>query len=149
MYLAAANTQQPPNNNSDDDDVDILPVGDRITGGNGPQHKYCIVSIMGPQSSGKSTLLNLCFGTRFDIMDHSQGRHQVTTGIWIGNCPKTPDILVLDLEGTDSAERDVNRGNFERQTALMALTLSEVLIINLWSSDIGKAAGMNVDTLRS
>eukprot|EP01083_Nonionella_stella_P314687 1134646_1 len=113
--------------------------------------KYAIISIMGPQSSGKSTLLNKLFGSNFEVMDHTRGRHQVTTGIWIGNCPKVVarDLLVLDLEGTDSAERKQNRTNFERQTSLMALTLSEVLIINMWASDIGRSTGMNVDTLRA
>eukprot|EP01084_Bolivina_argentea_P146674 256752_1 len=111
--------------------------------------KYAIISIMGPQSSGKSTLLNKLFGSKFAVMDHTRGRRQVTTGIWIGNCPKAKDLMVLDLEGTDSAERKQNRSNFERQTSLMALTLSEVLIINMWASDIGRSTGMNVDTLRA
>jgi len=111
--------------------------------------KYAIISIMGPQSSGKSTILNKLFGTRFEVMDHTKGRHQVTTGIWLGSCPKAQDLMVLDLEGTDSAERKQNRSNFERQTSLMALTLSEVLIINMWAQDIGRSTGMNVDTLRA
>eukprot|EP01084_Bolivina_argentea_P116449 206912_1 len=67
----------------------------------------------------------------------------------MGSCPKARELMVLDLEGTDSAERKQNRSNFERQTSLMAMTLSEVLIINMWASDIGKATGMNVDTLRA
>lgn len=50
--------------------------------------KYAIISIMGPQSSGKSTILNKLFGTKFEVMDHTKGRHQVTTGIWLGSCPK-------------------------------------------------------------
>ena len=111
--------------------------------------KYAIISIMGPQSSGKSTILNKLFETKFAVMDHTKGRQQVTTGIWIGQSPKTDKILVLDLEGTDSSERKTSRGNFERQTSLMALTLSEILIINMWSNDIGRASGMNVDTLKS
>ena len=53
-----------------------------------PSQKYAIISIMGPQSSGKSTILNKLFGTRFEVMDHTKGRHQVTTGIWLGSCPK-------------------------------------------------------------
>uniref|UniRef100_A0A6N2M7K3 GB1/RHD3-type G domain-containing protein n=1 Tax=Salix viminalis TaxID=40686 RepID=A0A6N2M7K3_SALVM len=36
---------------------------------------YAIVSIMGPQSSGKSTLLNHLFGTNFREMDAFKGRH--------------------------------------------------------------------------
>eukprot|EP00484_Ammonia_sp_Unknown_P018069 CAMPEP_0197027940 /NCGR_PEP_ID=MMETSP1384-20130603/7789_1 /TAXON_ID=29189 /ORGANISM="Ammonia sp." /LENGTH=822 /DNA_ID=CAMNT_0042456869 /DNA_START=23 /DNA_END=2491 /DNA_ORIENTATION=+ len=111
--------------------------------------KYAIISIMGPQSSGKSTILNKLFGTKFEVMDHTKGRRQVTTGIWIGSCPRARDLMILDLEGTDSAERKQNRSNFERQTSLMALTLSEILIINMWAADIGRATGMNVDTLRA
>jgi len=121
----------------------------RQTSRGGDHQKYAIISIMGPQSSGKSTILNELFGTNFDVMDHTKGRHQVTTGIWIGSCPKARDLMVLDLEGTDSAERKQNRSNFERQTSLMALTLSEVLIINMWATDIGRSTGMNVDTLRA
>jgi len=94
---------------------------------------YFVVSIMGPQSSGKSTILNLLFGCKFDVMDHTRGRKQVTTGIWIGSSPKTKNVLVMDLEGTDSVERKQNRGNFERQTSLMALALSEILIVNVWA----------------
>eukprot|EP01084_Bolivina_argentea_P184914 318910_1 len=45
---------------------------------NDSTQKYAIISIMGPQSSGKSTILNKLFGTKFDVMDHYKGRHQVT-----------------------------------------------------------------------
>jgi len=34
---------------------------------------YAVVSIMGPQSSGKSTLLNHLFGTNFREMDAFKG----------------------------------------------------------------------------
>ena len=37
---------------------------------------YNIVAIMGPQSSGKSTLMNTVFGTTFDEMDALSGRQQ-------------------------------------------------------------------------
>jgi GTPase Era involved in 16S rRNA processing len=40
---------------------------------------YNIVSILGPQSGGKSTLLNMLFHTRFVIMDESR-RQQTTKG---------------------------------------------------------------------
>ena len=44
--------------------------------------KYHVVSIIGGQSSGKSTLLNAMFGTNFDMMDAKKGRRQTTKGIW-------------------------------------------------------------------
>ena len=40
---------------------------------------YGIVSIMGPQSSGKSTLMNKLFDTPFAVMDASKGRGQSAT----------------------------------------------------------------------
>ena len=72
-------------------------------GANGSDsQKYAIISIMGPQSSGKSTILNKLFGTRFDVMDHTRGRHQVTTGIWIGSCPKGNPRSVCAISPTHS-----------------------------------------------
>eukprot|EP00122_Pirum_gemmata_P019207 Pgem_evm1s17988 len=40
-------------------------------------YDYNIVSILGPQSGGKSTLLNLLFDTKFPEMD-PQARQQTT-----------------------------------------------------------------------
>ena len=42
--------------------------------------KYNTVSIIGSQSSGKSTLLNHLFGTTFDILTSSLQRAQTTKG---------------------------------------------------------------------
>ena len=44
---------------------------------------YQTVAVIGCQSSGKSTLLNLLFDTTFEIMDETQGRQQTTKGIWL------------------------------------------------------------------
>ncbi|MCD7461908.1 Cell wall protein rhd3 [Datura stramonium] len=41
---------------------------------------YAVVSIMGPQSSGKSPLLNNLFFTNFREMDAYKGRSQTTKG---------------------------------------------------------------------
>ncbi|KAG2246218.1 hypothetical protein Bca52824_085846 [Brassica carinata] len=38
---------------------------------------YAVVSIMGPQSSGKSTLLNHLFGTNFREMDAFRGSYSL------------------------------------------------------------------------
>lgn len=37
--------------------------------------EFNIVSIIGPQSSGKSTVLNEAFGTRFETMNAAAGRY--------------------------------------------------------------------------
>lgn len=109
---------------------------------------YHTVSVMGAQSSGKSTLLNLLFHTGFRTMDATVGRSQTTQGVWAGRDPEAP-ILLLDLEGTDSRERGEEAANFERKSSLFALALSEVLVINLWAQDVGRFNAANLALLRT
>lgn len=59
---------------------------------------YHVVSILGCQSSGKSTLLNLLFDTKFIMMNAECGRSQTTLGIWLGY-HEANGILVFDVEG--------------------------------------------------
>eukprot|EP01025_Chloroclados_australasicus_P021685 TRINITY_DN2272_c1_g1_i2.p1 TRINITY_DN2272_c1_g1~~TRINITY_DN2272_c1_g1_i2.p1 ORF type:complete len:863 (-),score=113.96 TRINITY_DN2272_c1_g1_i2:497-2974(-) len=104
---------------------------------------YQVVAIMGPQSSGKSTLLNNLFGTDFKEMDAMSGRGQTTKGIWLSRCPRIdePMTFVMDLEGTDGRERGEDDTSFERQSALFALSVSDILLINIWCHDIGREQG--------
>ena len=69
---------------------------------------YRTVAVIGCQSSGKSTLLNLLFDTTFVVMNETAGRQQTTKGIWM-NRNKDGNIMVLDIEGTDSKERGEQR----------------------------------------
>ena len=50
------------------------------------------------------TLLNLLFDTGFEILDANQGRMQTTKGIWMSH-NNDKNILIFDIEGTDSKER--------------------------------------------
>lgn len=54
------------------------------------------------------TLLNLLFDTKFEILDSQRGRMQTTKGIWMAH-NKPGNILVFDIEGTDSKERGEQR----------------------------------------
>lgn len=65
---------------------------------------YFILGIIGAQSSGKSTLLNHMFRTKFSTLDETKHRKQTTKGIWIDRDPDS-NVLVLDIEGSDSRER--------------------------------------------
>ena len=102
-----------------------------------------MVSIFGPQSSGKSTLLNYCFGCKFLT---SAGR--CTKGIYASLSKLSQPIndsdhfLILDTEGLDSIERGKNRQDtsgihFDRTMVLFCLAVSQVVIINV-KGDLGE-----------
>lgn len=109
---------------------------------------YSVVSVLGPQSSGKSTLLNALFGTRFDVMDAQRGRSQTTKGAWAGKA-QGRDVVVLDMQGTDSREGGEDSKSFERQSALFALAVSDTLVVNLWVHDLGRYNAANLHLLRT
>ena len=44
------------------------------------KNNYLIISVIGSQSSGKSTLLNHLFGTNFQLMNSKERRKQTTQG---------------------------------------------------------------------
>ena len=100
-----------------------------------------VVSIFGPQSSGKSTLLNYCFGCKFLT---SAGR--CTRGIY-GSLSRlsrpvnrSNNFLILDTEGLNGIERgnikDTADLNFDRTMVLFCLAVSQVVIINV-RGDLG------------
>eukprot|EP01132_Coremiostelium_polycephalum_P005721 gene5721-7116_t len=112
---------------------------------------YSVIAILGPQSSGKSTLLNILFNTKFAVMEGVTGRRQTTQGVWMGiasiDSPET--YLILDVEGTDGRERGEDEKAFERKTSLFSLVLSSVLIINMWAHDIGRYNAANIGLLKT
>ena len=102
-----------------------------------------VISIFGPQSSGKSTLLNYCFGCKFLT---SAGRY--TKGVYASLSKLSRPInhsdhfLILDTEGLDAIERgktlqDTSCINFDRTMVLFCLAVSQAIIINV-KGDIGE-----------
>ncbi|KAF9877684.1 GTP-binding protein sey1 [Colletotrichum karsti] len=113
---------------------------------------YHLISVFGSQSTGKSTLLNNLFGTDFSVMSETM-RQQTTKGIWMSKNKKesagmAENILVMDVEGTDGRERGEDQ-DFERKSALFALATSEVLIVNLWETQVGLYNGANMGLLKT
>ena len=118
-------------------DLEILNQDQKITINQAP----IVVSIFGPQSSGKSTLLNYCFGCKFLT---SAGR--CTRGIYASLSQLsrpvnlTNQFLILDTEGLDGIERanlrDASLIHFDKTMALFCLAVSQVVIINV-KGDIG------------
>ena len=92
-----------------------------------------VISIFGPQSSGKSTLLNYCFGCKFIT---SAGR--CTQGVY-GSLFQMHEILnnsrnllILDTEGLNSIESKTDaKINFDQTMALFCLAVSQIVIINV------------------
>ena len=118
------------------------------------------MSVFGSQSTGKSTLLNGLFGTKFDVMDEKK-RQQTTKGIWFSHAnyiasETSPEglhnnskhIFVLDVEGVDGREKADDK-DFERKSALFALASTEVLIINIWEHQVGLYQGANMELLKT
>jgi len=91
--------------------------------------------------------LNLLFSTKFETLDSQMGRMQTTKGIWMAKNPEG-NILVFDIEGTDSNQRGEQRMTFEQTTSLFALAIADVLLINMWTHDIGRYGASNYGLLK-
>eukprot|EP00227_Mantoniella_beaufortii_P017470 CAMPEP_0197578866 /NCGR_PEP_ID=MMETSP1326-20131121/2974_1 /TAXON_ID=1155430 /ORGANISM="Genus nov. species nov., Strain RCC2288" /LENGTH=959 /DNA_ID=CAMNT_0043142149 /DNA_START=252 /DNA_END=3131 /DNA_ORIENTATION=+ len=130
---------------------DALAVYLDSLGANAWHTGYQVVAIMGPQSSGKSTLMNHVFGTNFDEMNHEMGRSQTTKGVWMAKASKPEGFptLVMDLEGTDGRERGEDDTAFEKQTALFAMAAADVLLVNMWCNDIGREVASGKPLLKT
>eukprot|EP00727_Mastigamoeba_balamuthi_P004005 m51a1_g13601 putative protein sey1 (325) ;mRNA; f:152-1902 len=113
---------------------------------------YGVVAVLGAQSSGKSTLLNLLFDTRFRVLKADVTRERTTYGVWLGVPKRAPQgpgsLLVMDVEGTDGSARQ-DELSFERKSSLFTLTVSSVLIVNLWYHDIGRWQASNLGLLKT
>ncbi len=89
----------------------------------------------------------MLFSTKFEVMDGDNGRTQTTKGIWMA-INQDSNILVFDIEGTDSKERGEQRLTFEQTTSLFALAIADVLLINMWTTDIGRYGASNYGLLK-
>ncbi|GFP85689.1 protein root hair defective 3 [Phtheirospermum japonicum] len=97
---------------------------------------YAVVAIMGPQSS--------------EYTVEQPVRSQTTKGIWMAHCVGIePCTLVMDLEGTDGRERGEDDTAFEKQSALFALAVSDIVLINMWCHDIGREQAANKPLLKT
>eukprot|EP00274_Cyanoptyche_gloeocystis_P002006 CAMPEP_0196653724 /NCGR_PEP_ID=MMETSP1086-20130531/3363_1 /TAXON_ID=77921 /ORGANISM="Cyanoptyche gloeocystis , Strain SAG4.97" /LENGTH=474 /DNA_ID=CAMNT_0041985057 /DNA_START=82 /DNA_END=1506 /DNA_ORIENTATION=+ len=102
--------------------------------------QFSVLAVLGPQGSGKSTLLNDIFRTNFPVLDPIKAKNQTTKGIVATTVPaESKALLLLDVEGTDSRERGEKSKAFEKKVAIFSLQVADVLVVNTWFHDIGRA----------
>jgi GTPase Era involved in 16S rRNA processing len=97
-----------------------------------------VVSIFGPQSSGKSTLLNFLFGCDFSVSEGRCTRGLYGTYFRLSNSQNNDNsaIFVIDTEGIFAImnEKDKNekeRIKFDSKLVLFCLAVSDLTIINV------------------
>ncbi|CAG2250326.1 unnamed protein product [Mytilus edulis] len=93
--------------------------------------KVLILSVLGIQSSGKSTLLNTMFGLQFSV---SAGR--CTRGLYVQLLPvednKNYDyLLVVDTEGIRAPELKDTRYDHDNELATYVIGMGDVILINI------------------
>ena len=103
--------------------------------------KITTISVLGIQSSGKSTLLNTMFGLKFSV---SAGR--CTRGIYAQLLSVDLDIsklncnymLVLDTEGLRSTEEGSIRYNHDNELSTFVVGLADIILINVKGETIAE-----------
>ena len=108
--------------------------------------QYTLLSIVGSQSSGKSTLLNEMFQLQFDVMQSS--RKQTTRGVVLDSFKNdVQQVIVCDVEGSDGREHG-DEQKTERLLLLFALSVSDILLFNLFENAVGLYHGANMGLMR-
>lgn len=101
-----------------------------------PEDPFLVIAIVGPQASGKSTLVNAAFDTSFPVADRSSIGESTTAGILAQRVSDAPrPTLVFDVEGGDARARGRDAKLFSAQCASFVSALADVVIVNLWFHD--------------
>lgn len=87
-----------------------------------------VISILGPQNSGKSTLLNFMFGCDFTVSDGRCTRGIYGSLVKSNNTELYDYLLILDTEGLQSIEKGDKE--YDRKLILFCFAVSNILIIN-------------------
>ena len=105
------------------------------------KRKFFVVSVLGIQSSGKSTLLNTMFGLQFAV---SAGR--CTRGVYMQmvqvdkiNCSLPFDyVLVIDSEGLRAPELGHEKFDRDNEIATFVIGLGDITVMNIKGENYGE-----------
>eukprot|EP00092_Neocalanus_flemingeri_P065565 GFUD01079751.1.p1 GENE.GFUD01079751.1~~GFUD01079751.1.p1 ORF type:complete len:2495 (+),score=653.35 GFUD01079751.1:194-7678(+) len=107
----------------------------------GENSRVSVMSIIGIQSTGKSTLLNTMFGSKFAV---SSGR--CTKGVFLQLLPLKDDlretlkcdfVLIMDSEGLRSPELE-DQFEHDNEIATFITCLANTTILNFWGQTFSK-----------
>ncbi|XP_068218831.1 interferon-induced very large GTPase 1-like [Palaemon carinicauda] len=103
--------------------------------------KIFVVSVLGIQSSGKSTLLNAMFGLQFAV---AAGR--CTRGVFAQLLPVSSEysgtsydyILVVDTEGLRAAELGKEKIHHDNEIATLVIGLGDITMVNVKGENVSE-----------
>uniref|UniRef100_A0A7S1XIK5 GB1/RHD3-type G domain-containing protein n=1 Tax=Erythrolobus australicus TaxID=1077150 RepID=A0A7S1XIK5_9RHOD len=112
------------------------------------------VAVLGARSSGKSTLLNALFGAKFEVSRPYPAKPSTASAMDIAapdsevvgeNFAQKP-IALLDTHVVSERERD---RAFEHRLVCFAVAVSNVIVFNAWTADIGRYEAAGYGMLRT
>ncbi|XP_044144037.1 interferon-induced very large GTPase 1-like isoform X2 [Bufo gargarizans] len=119
--------------------TDVLNIVHSKTGG---RSKIKVITVLGVQSTGKSTLLNTMFGLQFPVASGRCTRGAFMTLIKVKENFQgelgCDFLLVIDTEGLKAPELDSLEGSYEHDNELATLVvgLSDITVINMAMENI-------------
>ena len=76
-----------------------------------------------------------------------KNRKQTTEGIFMF-VEEEKKIVVFDVEGSDSRERLMVNNGIQNKLFLFSLAISNIVMINMWTHDLGRFQASNYQILR-
>ncbi len=122
--------------------INFMPNANHFVDWDPSLKNYKVVAIVGAQSTGKSYLLNELFNTDFKV-NEDQGS-QTTQGVWV-KAMKDQQRIIIDVEGSNSGERNELSEETEKQLACFALAVSDLVILNIQAAQLfQQSSGLNL-----
>ncbi len=107
-----------------------------------PDDTLVTIAVIGARGSGKSTLANRIFGTDFDVGRPFAGKGTKGCVAAISSS----SALILDTQGADGRDGDSEK---IARVATFSLALTDALVFNLWTADIGRYEAAGYSLLRT